>query len=95
MDELLHHDFREIGRSGIEHDRETIIAEFATGGELPRIDAWGFRLSILSETVSLLTYRTAHLSASGERSRITLRSSLWIRTDSGWKLRFHQGTASA
>jgi len=34
----------------------------------------------------------AALGAAGTLHRFTLRSSVWIRTDAGWKMRFHQGT---
>ena len=40
----------------------------------------------LSPDVVLLTYRAVR------PGQATLRGSVWIRTEKGWLLRFHQGT---
>jgi hypothetical protein len=93
MDELLHPDFIEFGRSGAVWTRQATLDEFgAGGGEAPRIHADRFELHPLGDTLSLLTYRSAHVSADGSRHRHTLRSSLWQRSAHGWQMRFHQGT---
>jgi hypothetical protein len=46
---------------------------------------------VISADAVLLTYRTERL-ADGKPPRHVLRSSIWKRTDAGWKMLFHQGT---
>ncbi len=83
---LLHEEFVEHGSSGKKWVASSIVdtlsAETPTPVEVHDIDA-----AMLSDDVVLLTY-TAR---SG--STATLRSSVWLRAESGeWLLRFHQGT---
>jgi hypothetical protein len=53
------------------------------------------RIAPLGEDAALLTYRSdTTYSAIGVRL-VAHRSSVWVRTDAGWKMRFHQGTPAA
>lgn len=90
--DLLHASFREFGRSGTTYDRADILELLATGEPSGRIVSQDFSLHRLASNVALLTYKTAIIDDSGKAHRHTLRSSIWIRTENGWKLRFHQGT---
>jgi len=92
MDALLHPDFFEYGRSGSRHTREDILAEFETNATLTPVHAQHFDLTTLADGAVLLTYLSAHVDTEGTLHRLTLRSSVWVRTDSSWKMRFHQGT---
>jgi hypothetical protein len=92
---LLHPAFRELGRSGREYTREEVLAEFSGGAPEFVIWAQDFSLEVLSESLALLTYRSAHVADGGALERHTLRASLWQRTEEGWKMRFHQGTPTA
>ncbi|MDN4615606.1 ribonuclease HI family protein [Leifsonia sp. F6_8S_P_1B] len=86
--ELLHPDFEEIGRSGRLWGRDALIQ--ALGDERPSavgIEVLGTER--VADGVILLTART-----SDDRGD-SLRSSLWVRTGSRWRLRFHQGTPEA
>jgi ribonuclease HI len=78
---LLHPEFAEIGASGRTWDRESIVAalEADPGGETAVSDLGA---SLVADGVALVTYAT-------EGSK---RSSLWVRADDGWQVRFHQGT---
>lgn len=85
---LLHPEFVEFGASGRVWSRAAMLESIR--GEAnpdPR-----FRL-LAAEPVApgaiLVTYRTVD-----ERGPI-LRSSLWVNTPDGWRLRFHQGTPAA
>ena len=89
---LLHPQFEEFGRSGKRYGRDEILQEFSTGGDLAPVHAQDFELAELSDGVALLTYRSAHVDAEGSLYRQTLRSSVWVRTENGWTMRFHQGT---
>ena len=88
----LHPAFREFGRSGGSYTREEIIASVA--GELAPYEIWSqdFELEVISEGLALLTYRSAHVAEQGELEHHTNRAPLWQQTESGWKIRFHQGT---
>ena len=90
METLLHPDFVEFGRSGTQYTRSDVLAKFADTA-LHSVQFCSFDLAILSHGVVLLTY----LSANTEGSRRTLRSSVWVRTERGWRLRFHQGTPTS
>jgi len=84
--ELLTEDFFEIGRSGRvlykENDTNTMDL-----GEID-ITLSEFNLEVIRDDVVLATYRTEDHSS----GRIALRSSIWVKIDGIWKMRFHQGT---
>ncbi|HSG66520.1 MAG TPA: nuclear transport factor 2 family protein [Gammaproteobacteria bacterium] len=92
LQSLLHPDFEEIARSGRRYSRDETLAEFADGSEPPMIASRNFRFVLLGDDVALLTYESAHVNRAGDWHRRTLRSSLWLRDETGWRLRFHQGT---
>jgi hypothetical protein len=93
LEELLHPDFVEFGRSGRCYSRNEVLAEFsASSGSTEAVHAENFELAELSREVALLTYLSAHKGPSGEPYRRTLRSSLWVAGEAGWRMRFHQGT---
>lgn len=92
MKTLLHPDFIEFGRSGTRYTRADILREFAQGDVLPLVQSHNFELVVLGDDVALLTYVSAHVDAGGNSHRQTLRSSIWVRTQAGWQMRFHQGT---
>jgi len=92
LSELLHPCFREFGRSGRVYSRDETFTELAADGQAHEISSQDFRLEMLTSELVLLTYRSAHVLASGVLERHALRSSLWQLTESGWQLRFHQGT---
>ena len=89
---LLHPDFREIGRSGAQYARADVLAEFAEAPPTYRVWSQDFAVELLSEHIALLTYRTAHIGEGERLERHTMRTSLWQLTESGWQMRFHQGT---
>jgi ribonuclease HI len=78
---VLHPGFVEYGSSGRVWSREETVealaADPSVGGE-----ADGFEAHPLGDQVVLVTYRTTG----------ALRSSIWIREEAGWQIRFHQGT---
>ncbi|WP_426131658.1 DUF4440 domain-containing protein [Pararhizobium sp. PWRC1-1] len=86
--ELLDEDFSEFGSSGQAYGRaDTIAALVAEAGQAgPPVSSENYQLKRLSETVALLTYETA------TEERRVLRLSIWRRTNSEWRLAFHQGT---
>ena len=85
---LLHHDFEEIGRSGRLWGRDAIVQALALE-ESSRVDIEVLGTERLSPETILLTARTTDARGS------SLCSSLWLRVNGRWRLRFHQGTPEA
>lgn len=95
LDRLLHPNFVELARSGRSFRRDEILDEFAgAAAELEPVHAEGFELAELAPGVALLSYLSAHRRPTGELHRWTRRTSIWLETETGWRLRFHQGTPS-
>ncbi len=89
MDEVIAEDFFEFGMSGRFYSREDALA-------IPRqpIDAVfplpNFKARLLAPDVAQVTYNSAaRYDGVVYHAR---RSSIWSRTETGWQLRFHQGT---
>lgn len=89
---LLHPSCREFGRSGVVYSRDEILGRISSAEQQPVIWAQDFAAEVLAADLAMLTYRSAQVGDGGELHRHTNRASLWQRTDSGWRLRFHQGT---
>ena len=82
-------DFVEFGRSGRIYNREQIIQTdyHRIEAKLPLPD---LQIAELDENCVLITYNSeASYDNVMEYAR---RSSIWSRTPTGWKMRFHQGT---
>lgn len=93
--QLLHPDFHEVGRSGRAYSRETVVNFLAAQASQPVVASEAFSVSELGPGVALLSYRSAQVEQGQVLLNHTLRSSVWIRTDAGWQLRYHQGTPAA
>ncbi|MFF1879329.1 RNase H family protein [Leifsonia sp. NPDC058230] len=85
---ILHQDFEEIGRSGRLWGRDAIVQALATE-EATAVDLEVLGTDRLTPESILLTSRTTDARGS------SLRSSLWLRVNGRWRLRFHQGTPEA
>ena len=82
--------FWEIGASGRCYSREFILEELERRRHYPIEDVWearDFLFRELASDVFLLTYTLIQ-----NKIRMTRRSTLWQRTEVGWKILFHQGT---
>ncbi len=88
MEKVLAPEFFEFGRSGRIYTREeTISAPFQ---EISiKLPLKNFKAHTVSENVVLVTYVSEVFY---EGLLISNRTSLWLKTPGGWKLRFHQGT---
>lgn len=92
LDALLHARYREFGRSGRIYERTEVLAEFSERPQTYTVWSQEYRVESLGEGVALLTYKSAHIGEDGSLGRHTNRSSLWLHTENGWKMLFHQGT---
>jgi hypothetical protein len=90
MDEILAPDFFEFGRSGRAYTRKDTLGIPAQpiNAKLPLRN---FKVRLLDTDVAQVTYTSAVTYDGVEE--LARRSSIWSRTERGWQLRFHQGTA--
>ena len=95
LEQLLHPDFHEVGRSGRAYDRATIVEYLASLESHPVVVSESFALVELAPQVALLTYRSAHEEQDKGLVNHTFRSSVWVLSPVGWQLRYHQGTPAA
>ena len=90
MDDMLADDFFEFGRSSRIYARADTLEMPARPirATLPLVI---FKARLLGADVAQITYASILTHDAGEEH--ALRSSIWSRTPTGWRLRFHQGTA--
>jgi hypothetical protein len=82
---LLADEFVEIGSSGRIHDKDQIIGQLQQeSGEESLRTVSDFTARELADGLILVTYRIIETR--------TVRSSIWKRTNSEWRMVFHQGT---
>lgn len=86
MDRALAADFLEFGRSGRVYDRQAVLAVPAVALDVRLLDV---TVHSVGPDVALVTYVSEARFEDLERAN---RSSLWVREDGRWRLRFHQGT---
>ena len=86
--ELLEPGFREIGASGRLWTRSEVVQALARAGpeDKTTVEVTEMQATVLGSDLVLLTY----VSTRGERR--ARRSSVWRRSESRWRLVFHQGT---
>lgn len=92
MDRILHADFEEVGMSGRVYSREDSLE--APVAELDvALPHEGYQLELIDEDVALVRY-VSHDTSDGVQ-RHAHRTSIWVNTNDGWQLRFHQGTPTS
>lgn len=83
-------EFWEVGASGRRYSREYAISTLVERYSSPHEDHWkteGFHCLKIAPNNYLLTYTLFQ-----NETRKTRRSTIWRRTDAGWKIVYHQGT---
>lgn len=90
LEELLHPEFVEMGSSGRVYDRQLIIQAMSQDVGDAGVVMRDFEVHDITEDAALVTYRS--IGQAGDEAR---RSSVWVRVEGVWKLRFHQGTRIA
>lgn len=89
MDRMLHPEFSEVGMSGRTYTRDQIW-DFSPTELTVRLPHEDYQLNLIDEDVALVRY-ISHDTADGVKRRAQ-RTSIWVNTNEGWRLRFHQGT---
>lgn len=82
-------EFWEIGASGRRYSRDQVLEVLDQRYRSLRQDPWEaseFQCRQLATDLYLLTYTLL------QDTRLTLRSTIWRRGSSGWRIVFHQGT---
>jgi hypothetical protein len=90
FENMMVDDYWEVGASGRCYSRSFVLEELARRQLAPQADIWetmDFRCRKLAPDVYLLTYTLLQ-----DHTRRTRRSTIWQRTDAGWKILYHQGT---
>ncbi|EJE53169.1 hypothetical protein PMI14_02068 [Acidovorax sp. CF316] len=93
--QLLHTDFHEVGRSGRQYDRATVVRFLGEQVAPPPVLSDHFAVQALGPGIALLTYRSALRRPDATLENHTLRSSVWVQQDALWQLLYHQGTPAA
>ena len=86
-------DFWEVGASGKRYSREFVLDELEKRFATPQQEVWEaseFCCRHLGGEAYLLTYTLVQ-----DRVRVTRRTTIWLRTQQGWKIAYHQGTVVA
>lgn len=81
--------FWEVGASGRRYSRAYVLDELEKRYENPGEDPWetkDFHCLEIARDNYLLTYTLL------QGKRVTRRSTIWRRTEEGWKIVYHQGT---
>ncbi|MDK1472798.1 DUF4440 domain-containing protein [Streptomyces sp. 549] len=87
VSELLDPGFTEIGASGRRWDATSILTVTSAGSADP-----GPPVEVSQMSGTVLAPGIVHLTYLTDDGRRAWRSSLWRRTESGWRMYFHQGT---
>lgn len=86
---LIRDDFFEIGASGRTYTRAELTVLLAVEPSGPAAAISDFKVQLLSPDIALVTYRT------DLNGIARLRSSIWRRENSAWRMQFHQGTPTS
>lgn len=90
LNELLDDTFIEFGTSGRIYDKKIIIEKLSE--EIPTdIEAFDFIPVKISSDVVQIRFKTQRKMDDGSLTS-SLRSSIWKKSDQGWRMVFHQGT---
>ncbi|WP_440056599.1 DUF4440 domain-containing protein (plasmid) [Pseudoalteromonas sp. T1lg65] len=93
INRLLHPQFYETGMSGNSYNFNAIVAMMEK--EKPSnttIHSQDYESIKLGDQAYLLVYKSAVVSGLGQVNYFAKRSSVWIRNNAYWQLRYHQGT---
>jgi len=92
LDGLLHDSYIEIGISGKRYSKNDILERLPIEKPIGTIRSTAFAMDEIAQGILLLTYQSVRVRSNGDIDSLANRTSLWVNTDNGWQLRFHQGT---
>ncbi len=88
LNNRIHDEFIEFGKSGQVFDKNSIIIYLNNLDSNRDIEIEDFEIKRLKDDLIIANY----ISDEKEEDIEALRTSIWIKDNSGWKLFFHQGT---
>lgn len=92
LEKLLSPEFQEIGSSGRLYDFAEIVDALLVEELSASRTLRDFHLTMLGETIALVTYSATRKNADNSETR-SLRSSIWRdEGNKNWRMVFHQGT---
>ena len=90
LEDRIHDEFMEIGKSGQVFDKNSIINYLSHLATDRDIEIQEFVLKYLRDDILVANY----ISNEKETDALALRTSIWVKEHSDWKLYFHQGTVT-
>lgn len=91
LDKLLADDFMEFGSSGSVYRKPNTLANLTTNTDKVVYEVNDFEAKELSESFVLTTFKTKR-TINDIDVVVSLRSSIWKKTNGSWQMFFHQGT---
>ena len=93
VERLLHPEFSEVSESGQSHHYSDILSSMDNAAHsMNKVHSQDYELINLQSGAMLLLYKLAILKPTGEYSSFTKRSSIWVKLEGRWKMKYHQGT---
>jgi len=93
VERLLHPDFREVEESGRSFQFNEIISFMDDEKHSEdSIHAQDYEFIQLESNSIILLYKSALLKSTGEYSGFAKRSSIWVKSNNCWQMKYHQGT---
>lgn len=91
LDKLLADDFMEFGSSGSVYRKPNTLANLTANTDKVVYEVGDFEAKELSENFVLTTFKTKR-TINDIDVVVSLRSSIWKKTNGNWQIFFHQGT---
>lgn len=93
VERLISPKFSEVEESGRSFNFDQVCAFMDNEKRSEdRVHSQDFEIIHLAQSSVLLLYKSALLSSTGEYSHFAKRSSVWVKENNHWKMRYHQGT---
>jgi ribonuclease HI len=89
---LLHDEFEEIGASGDICTKNNAIQWLLREDDAIQWSLTDYRVRQLADDMVLATYCAHKADLKTGAAKQSMRSSLWVKSNTGWAMRFHQGT---
>lgn len=91
LDILLADDFKEFGSSGLIYTKQNVLERLPSNTDKVVYLVSDFEIKSLSEDIVMANFKTDRII--NDREKVSsLRTSLWRKEDSNWRMFFHQGT---
>lgn len=91
LNHLLADDFKEFGSSGLIYTKQDVLERLPLNRDKIVYIVSDFEIKILSEEIVMTNFKTDRVINDTEKVS-SLRTSLWRKEESGWRIFFHQGT---